>query len=50
MSITQEQIRAALRHKAERTPYITDYRKASDGRVVRFFAWNRASRGEGVAR
>ena len=44
MSITQEQIRAALRHKAERTPYITDYRKASDGRIVRFIDWRKAGR------
>ena len=43
MSITQEQIRAALRHKVERTPYITDYRKANDGRIVRFIDWRRVA-------
>jgi len=29
----------ALRRIVERTPMITDWRKASNGKVVRFFIW-----------
>lgn len=29
----------ALRRIVERTPMITDWRKASNGKVVRFFNW-----------
>ena len=32
-------LRDALRRIIERTPMITDWRKASNGKVVRFFNW-----------
>lgn len=32
-------LREALRRIVERTPMITDWRKASNGKVVRFFNW-----------
>lgn len=32
-------LREALRRIVERTPCITDWRRASDGRMVRFFNW-----------
>lgn len=32
-------LREALRRIVERTPCITDWRRANDGRMVRFFNW-----------
>ena len=44
MAISSEQLREMLRGIIERTPYISDYIKTTDGRVVRFHNWRKASR------
>ena len=44
MMITQWQILAVLRRILSRTPYVSDYIKASDGRIVRFVNWKEAAR------
>lgn len=46
MVITQPQLLAALRRILERTPYISDFRKLPNGRIVRFIDWGAARRRE----
>lgn len=43
--LTQSQLLAALRRLLSRTPFISDFRKLSDGRIVRFVDWRNARRG-----
>jgi hypothetical protein len=44
MILRGETLRNALRGAAERTPYISDYRKTTDGRIVRFVDWRKAAK------
>lgn len=39
MMLTDEHIRAILRYILERSPYISGYRKYSDGKIRRHFQW-----------
>jgi hypothetical protein len=39
MMLTDEHIRAILRYILERSPYISGYRKFSDGKVRRYIQW-----------
>ena len=43
MMLTDEHIRAILRYILERSPYISGYRKYSDGKIRRYIEWRRAS-------
>lgn len=43
MMLTDEHIRAILRYILERSPYISGYRKFSDGKIRRYIDWNHAS-------
>ena len=44
MMLTDEHIRAILRYILERSPYISGYRKYSDGKIRRYIDWNAASK------
>lgn len=44
MMIRQTQLLAALRSILSRTPFVSDFRKLPDGRIVRFVDWRKAGR------
>lgn len=44
MMLTDEHIRAILRYILERSPYISGYRKFSDGVIRRYIDWTAASK------
>lgn len=44
MNIERENLKGALDAAAARTPWISEYRKTSTGRVVRFVDWRKTRR------
>jgi len=44
MAITQQRLLAALRRTLSRCPAPSDYRRATNGRLVRFIGWRKAGR------
>ena len=42
--ITGAMLSGVLSRMLGRSPYVSGYRKASDGRIVRFIDWSRAAR------
>lgn len=44
MTITQPMLLAVLRRIKERNPWISGYRKYSDGKIRRYIDWNRVAR------
>lgn len=47
MMFPQPLLLVALRRILSRTPFVSDYRKRPDGKIVRFINWNWKQKGQG---